>query len=278
VIAPGIGYKNGDKIKVLGSDIGGTSPANDMVITLSLDNILNIDDDLVIASADAAFGLVYVDSTIGWRYVEAVQLPQIITATFIGDLTGNVLGDVTGNVLGDLTGNVLGNLTGDVIGTILTASQPNITSLGTLTDLTVSSAINADLIGDLTGNVYGNGITATNDLTLESLADNVKIISGNNGLRFSAYDNTGTQEQYVLSVTPGTVAGNRNTTLLFGDVVVANQTASNVNGSSFRLPNYTNAELAARTMSFLNYGEIVYNSDAGKMQAYVSPGAWVDLH
>lgn len=286
VVQPGLGYETGDTVKVLGTDLGGTSPGNDMVITLTLAPILNDDADLIVSSSDAAFGLMYA-SDAGWKYVDTFQLPPTIAATaFIGNLTGNVTGNVTGDVNGNVTGDVLGDVTGDVngnvygdlTGTILTALQPNITTLGTLTGLSVSSAINADVIGNLTGNVNGDSLTATSDLTLESLADNVKIISGSNGLRFSAYDNTGTQEQYVLSVTPGTASGNRSTTLLFGDVVVANQTASNVNGSSFRLPSYTTSELAARTMSFLNYGEIVYNTDAGKMQAYVSPGTWVDLH
>ena len=40
---------------------------------------------------------------------------------------------------GNLTGNVTGDLTGDVTGSILTASQPNITSLGSLTALTSAS-------------------------------------------------------------------------------------------------------------------------------------------
>jgi hypothetical protein len=280
----GVGYKDGDVIKVLGTDLGGTTPANDLLITLSLDLILNADDDIEVTTADSAFGLMFDGNS--WRYVDTIQLPSLITADIVGDLTGNVTGNLTGNVTGNVngaltgnvTGNVSGNVTGNLTGTVLTAAQTSITSLGTLTGLTVSSAINADLAGNVTGNVFGDSVTATNDLTLESGADNVKIISGANGLRLSAYDNSGTQEQYILSVTSATASGNRSSTLLFGDVIVANQTGANTNGSSFRLPTYTNAQIAARTLSFLNYGEIIYNSDTGKMQAYVNPGAWVDLH
>jgi hypothetical protein len=107
--------------------------------------------------------------------------------------------------------------------------------------------------------------------------------SGNNGLILSAYDDTGTQDQYAIQVDPGTASGNRPTTYLFGDVVVQNTSSANVNGSSFKLPTYTAAGLAARSLTFLNYGELVYNSDAKKIQAYVEddgtgfPG-WVDLH
>jgi len=48
----------------------------------------------------------------------------------------SITGNVTGNVTGDLTGNVTGNVTGNITGTVLTAAQPNITSVGTLTGFT----------------------------------------------------------------------------------------------------------------------------------------------
>ena len=47
---------------------------------------------------------------------------------------------ITANVTGNLTGNVTGNLTGNVTGTVLTAAQPNITTVGNLTSLTVGGA------------------------------------------------------------------------------------------------------------------------------------------
>ena len=48
----------------------------------------------------------------------------------------SITGNVTGNVTGNLTGNVTGNVTGNITGTVLTAAQPNITSVGTLTGFT----------------------------------------------------------------------------------------------------------------------------------------------
>jgi hypothetical protein len=92
------------------------------------------------------------------------------------------------------------------------------------------------------------------------------------------FDDSGVQNKYAMQVVTGTATGNRTSTYLYGDVSVVNQTGSNINGSSFRLPNYTNAGLAARVLSSLNYGELVYNTDAGKIQAYVTPGTWVNLH
>jgi hypothetical protein len=113
---------------------------------------------------------------------------------------------------------------------------------------------------------------------LQSSLSSLFIKSGNGGLRVSAVENTGVQEQYVIQVNPGTSPSNRSSTVLFGDVVVSNQTSSFTNGSSFRLPTYTVAQRDIRVMSFLNYGELIYNSDINKVQAYVAPGGWVDLH
>ena len=80
------------------------------------------------------------------------------SVTFAG-VTAPLTGDVTGDVTGDLTGNVTGNVTGNLTGTVQTASQPNITSVGTLSSLTIS--------GDLTV----NGTTTTINSTTLSVDD-----------------------------------------------------------------------------------------------------------
>ena len=80
------------------------------------------------------------------------------SVTFAG-VTAPLTGDVTGNVTGDLTGDVTGNVTGNLTGTVQTASQPNITSVGTLSSLTIS--------GDLTV----NGTTTTINSTTLSVDD-----------------------------------------------------------------------------------------------------------
>ena len=48
-------------------------------------------------------------------------------------------------IVGNLNGNVSGNLTGNVTGELLTASQPNITEVGTLNGLTVAASQNIDV-------------------------------------------------------------------------------------------------------------------------------------
>jgi hypothetical protein len=276
VVNPGVGYKDEDRIKVLGSALGGTDVVNDLILELDLKNILVIDEDYLVDSPNSAFSLVYTSQSQGWQFTDSVSLPPMIFADLTGNVTGNVSGNLTGDVSGNVNGNVNGNVTGNLTGNVLGDLDGDVTGnvLGNLT---------GNVLGNVTGDLEGNitncsTITAQNDLTIETVADNIKLISGSDGIRLSAYDDTGTQEQYAIQVNPGTASGNRSTTLLFGNVVIANQTGGNINGASFKLPSYTNAERDALTMSFLNYGEIIHNTDLTKIQAYLAPGAWVNLN
>jgi len=277
VVSHGVGYRDNDVIKILGTDIGGTSPANDLIFTIGVDAILNLDADLVVNDKNSAFGLIYTSSAQGWKYTENLILPETILANIKGDVVSSATNTT---VLSTTSTTAL--FTGNISGRVLTASQPNITSLGTLSGLTVSTAINANLTGNVTGTLFGPvsgaSVTAPSTLTLASTLNDIKIRSGKFGIIMSVFDDTATQNQYAMQVVPGTTSGNRSSTYLYGDVSVVNQTGANLNGSSFKLPTYTNAGLAARSLSLLNYGELVYNSDAGKVQAYVAPGSWVDLH
>jgi hypothetical protein len=273
IVSHGVGYKDGDVIRISGTLLNGTA-SHDMLITLQLENIFSDNDDISLSTKGAAFSLVYTNTSQGWRYLETAQVPSVINANLIGDVTGSLFGDVNGNVSGNVVGNVSGNLTG----TVLTNSQPYITAIGTLSALTVSGAINGNITKtDL-------AVTGTNTLTLQSTASSISMVSGHAGLKVSAYDDTATKELYVMQVTPATVAANKPTTKLYGDVVVSNEITSNANGSTFRLPTYTTPDRDARSMSSVNYGEVIYNSTAYKMQAYVkdgtSPGVdgWVNLH
>jgi hypothetical protein len=280
VVNPGVDYKDGDQITVLGSSLGGVDGTNNLTFALELKNILSVDEDYLSDLPNAAFSLIFTSPSQGWQFTDSVNLPLMLFADLTGNVVGNVTGNVVGNVTGNVTGDVLGDLTGDVTGDVLGNLTGDV--LGNLTgdvlgDLT--GDVTGDVVGDLTGDLLNcSTITAQNNLTVESVNSNVKIISGNGGLLLSAYDNLRTQEQYAIQVTPATASGNRSTTLLFGNVVIANQTAANINGASFRLPSYTTAERDAITMSFLNYGEIIHNTSLSKIQAYVAPGTWVDLN
>ena len=98
-----------------------------------------------------------------------------------GNVTGDVTGDVTGNVTGDLTGDVTGNVTGNLTGTVLTASQTNITSVGTLGSLDVTNNITVG--GTVDGrDVLDDGQAGDNLVTLSGVArdaTNLGTFTGN---------------------------------------------------------------------------------------------------
>jgi hypothetical protein len=80
---------------------------------------------------------------------------NVVAPTFIGNVTGN------------LTGNVTGNLTG----TLLTASQTNITSVGTLGALSVTGNITA-------GNVSATNLTGTIRTAAQSAITSLGTLTG----------------------------------------------------------------------------------------------------
>ena len=318
VINQGDGYASGEEITVAGADIGGGS---DLIFVLDMHDILGANLDLEVNDPDAAFGLIFVDSINNWKFAETTVLPVEISVDVVGTLTGNVIstntsttvldtsnpvavftGDVTGDVNGDLTGtadqadavsvavgsstNVNYSLpyTTATSGYLELKTDPNLLfnpSTNTLTTDYISAPLG--ITGPLTGNVTASTVSGTSSLTLSSGSNLIIIRSGNSGLRLSAFDNTGAQEQYAVQVTPGAAPSQRSSTLLYGDVQVANVSTSNINGSSFKLPTYTNAQLAARTLNQLNYGELIYNSDANQVRAFIDDGSgtagiWVTLH
>ena len=97
----------------------------------SLDAVFSATGTSVAINLDAA---VIDNSVIGGTTPAAITGTTITGSSFVGPLTGAVTGNLTGNVTGTVTGNVTGNLTG----TVVTAAQPNITSVGTLTGFTSS--------------------------------------------------------------------------------------------------------------------------------------------
>ena len=81
-----------------------------------------------------------------WKLFKDNQAEPTTTVNTSG--TGYAVGTLVANLEGNVTGNVTGNTSGTAA-TVTTAAQPNITSLGTLTALTV------DNLG-----IDGNTITA----------------------------------------------------------------------------------------------------------------------
>ena len=117
--------------------------------------------------------------------LETASQTNITSVGTLGSLsvTGNITaGNVIATIVGDVTGNVSGSAatatsatTATTAGTVTTAAQPNITSVGTLTSVTVTGNVdagnvNATLIGDVTGNVSGSAATATTAGTVTTAA------------------------------------------------------------------------------------------------------------
>ena len=153
-----------------------------------------------------------------------IGLPSTISVNVTGNLTGNVTGDVTG----DVTGNLTGNVTGDLTGSILTASQTNITSVGTLTSLSVSG--NATISSDLILSDYGSGThtgTATQRLGVDSSGNVIEIPIGAGAVDGSGTANTVTMwtpDSNTIGDAPITISGNNST--FAGDVGIGGSPTS----------------------------------------------------
>ena len=95
----------------------------------------------------------------------------------------------TGNLEGNVTGNITGNISGDITGTLQTPTQPNVTSLGTLTSLNISGDFDVDgattvdalTVAELAtfdGNIDANGnldVDGTSDLDTVNIAENLHV-------------------------------------------------------------------------------------------------------
>jgi len=139
------------------------------------------------------------------------------------------------NVAGTI--NATGTITGNLSGNVITTSQGNITSLGTLTGLTVNGTANLGAVGNvkITGSAGflqsdGSGnlsfsspitqiISGSANTVLLSSGSNTIIASGNIKFNDPQLDITGT-----LSVTGNANVGNLNATLLTGTLTTNNQT------------------------------------------------------
>jgi len=99
----------------------------------------------------------------------------LVANVVVGSTTGNVT--IQGNLIANNNVTVIGNVSGNLLtGTLTTQAQPNITSTGTLTSLSVSGNSNVGNIG-ATGGVF---TTVTGTLTTASQPNitSVGILSG----------------------------------------------------------------------------------------------------
>ena len=172
------------------------------------------------------------------------------------DVTGNIL-VTTGNVLtsANLTYNIgttsnwwrniyVGNISSTTVaGTLTTASQTNITTIGTLGALSVTGNITAgNVVSNITGNVSGSAATVTassqpaitslGNLTSLSSSGTIQttgVVYGNSGLSGTLLTNaqpniTSVGTLTALSVTGNVATGNVSGTYLTGTLLTAAQT------------------------------------------------------
>jgi trimeric autotransporter adhesin len=122
--------------------------------------IVNFADTNVPTAAANVSNVVY---AVGARYTGTLGIATLPNVTVSGNVVAgnlNVVGIITGNIAGTVSGNVSGNITGNISGEMITAYQPFITSVGTLTNLTVSgNTIVSNVVAS--GNYYGNIVADT---------------------------------------------------------------------------------------------------------------------
>jgi hypothetical protein len=169
------------------------------------------------------------------------NLGNLVTANFFTG-SGNNLSNIQA---ANITGQVANAL---VAGTVYTAAQPNITSVGTLSSLSVSGNANIGNIGtagiiSATGNITGGNISATNYIgTTVSITGNITSANANLGNLATANFFTGTLTTAAqpnitstgtltsLSVSGNANIGNINTATISasGNVTANNVTVANV--------------------------------------------------
>ncbi len=163
------------------------------------------------------------------------------TIVTTGNITaGNVIATIVGDVTGNITGSAATATSATTAGTVTTAAQPNITSVGTLTSVSVTGNVDAgnvnativgDVTGDVTGEVTGNvsgsaatagtvttaaqpNITSVGTLTSITTSGNITAtgnININDRQGLYLYDSD--SSNYIAIVSPSTVSGNVTFTL-----------------------------------------------------------------
>jgi hypothetical protein len=120
--------------------------------------------------------------------VSSAGTANVLVVTSSGANIAGTLNTGTGNAnVGNIGAtnavftNISGNLTGNVTGTLLTASQPNITTVGTLGSLSVSGNITPGGIAMSTGNATIGNLYVSGTTTI---AGNITQVSGNSGSFF----------------------------------------------------------------------------------------------
>jgi len=167
-----------------------------------------------------------------------------VTGAVTGNVTGNLTGDVTGDVTGDLTGDVTGNVTGNLTGTVNTASQTNITSVGTLgslavtNNITVSGTVDGRDVASDGSKLDGIESGATADQSAAEILTAIKTVDGSgSGLDADTLDGV-SSGSFLRSDTADTMSG---TLTMAGNITPSANDTYNCGSSANRWANvYSN--------------------------------------
>jgi hypothetical protein len=200
------------------------------------------------------------------------NLGNAVTANFFigsgSNLSNIQAGNITGTVANAQYANDAGNAQNAVSAThaitsntVVDSSQPNITSVGTLTSLSVTGNINSGnatlgnsatanfFIGNITGNVTGNiNLPGSNT---HVLFNNDGVLGATNGFTFNSVTN-------AVSISGNLSAGNAS----LGNIVIANffqgsgNRLSNINGANVSQVANANYATFAGTVSVANTANI----------------------
>jgi hypothetical protein len=170
---------------------------------------------------------------------------NLVTANFFAGNASNLFGIPGANITGQVA-NAL------VAGTVYTAAQPNITSLGTLTGLSVNGNVTAANIIANTGIFSGNGSGLTHlnatDITTGTLSQarlaNSNVILGNTTLTLGTTV-TSVAGLNAVSATTLSVSGNANA----GNIGAAAGVFTSVSGNGIALTALNASNIASGTLA-----------------------------
>jgi hypothetical protein len=246
-----------------------TNPAQPNITSVGTLSGLTV-NGLLIASNGSGISNLNSSNLVG--NVAAANVASSVTAgaqpniTSVGTLTGlNVQGLLIASNASGLSNVNASNLVGNVASSNVASSvtdpaQPNITSVGTLTSLTVSGVLQADL---LTGNASGlSNVNASN------LVGNVSASNVASSVTNPAQPNitsvgtlTGLNVQGLLIVSNGSGISNLNSSNLVGNVAAANVASSVTNPAQTNITSV--GQLTSLTVTGVSQAGLLVGNGSG---------------
>jgi len=257
---------------VLTSDTLGSGVVNSSLTSVGTLSALTVSGDITAngnIAGDGSTNITGIAGVTATTLTGTLQTAAQTNVTSVGTLSAlTVSGDITanGNIAGDGSTNITGiagvtatTFTGNLAGTVNTAAQPNITSVGTLSALTVSGDITAN--GNITGDNATN-ISGINSVTATSFVGNgaglTGITAGQVGALADIVEDTTPQLGGDLDVNGNNITGTGNVNL--SGVITATSFIGNLVGTvnTAAQPNITSlGTLSALTVS----GDITANGN-----------------